>query len=115
MKNSPGGISFRLPAMEEKIRELEDESIRTMQNETQGESLTAKKNEQSHIVYNAAVSCSLTFCRCRYGREGRELLGQKIIRRNHNQKFLNFLKNRNPQVQEDQQILSNINTKKTNT
>lgn len=73
-----------------------------------------KEHEQSHIVCNGPISCSLAFCSHRYRGEGRELLGQKIIRRN-DQKFLNLLKNINLQTQEAQQILSSINTKKTST
>lgn len=76
------------------------------------EKADCKEHEQSHIVCNGPISCSLAFCSHRG--EGRELLGQKIIRRN-DQKFLNLLKNINLQIHEAQQILSSINTKKTST
>lgn len=49
-------------------------------------------------------------CGCKYRQWG-ERWGQSVIGRNCDPKFLNLLKNINPQIQEAQQITRKINTK----
>lgn len=51
-------------------------------------------------------------CGCGYRQWG-ERLGQSVIGRDSDPKFLNLLKNINPQIQEAQQITRKINTKNT--
>lgn len=50
MKNIPDIFSHRLHAVEERIRKLQEKSIKTNQNESTGRKQTEEKSEQSHNV-----------------------------------------------------------------
>ena len=80
----------------------------------QGENRPKRKMSKAVMSYGT-ISWSPTFvwlCGCKYRQWG-DSLGQLVIGRNSDPKFLNLLRSINPQIQEAQQITRKTDTKNT--